>query len=81
MRPPEHWHLRRRRSTRLWWLLALTGVLVIGAVALLSRSSGGEGDSSVISPECAVAGECAPHKNVDDESAVKDVARDHGISD
>ena len=58
MRPPEHWHLRRRRSQRLWWLLAVVGVVLVGALVLRSRTSGGE-EASVVSPECAVAGECA----------------------
>ncbi len=60
MRPPQHWHLHRRRSDRLWWRLVLgAGVLVLGALLLRVAVSGGGSDSPSVSSECADAA-CAP---------------------
>jgi D-alanyl-D-alanine carboxypeptidase (penicillin-binding protein 5/6) len=61
MRPPDHWHLRRRRPERLWWALVLAAALVVvGALLLRFRPSGGEAEPSTISTECAVGADCAP---------------------
>jgi len=58
MRPPEHWHLRRRRTRRPWWALAAVALLVIGAVlALRLRPSGGDGPP-LVSTGCGAGAEC-----------------------
>ncbi len=69
MRPPEHWHLRRRRSPRRWYYLAFLSAFVIGAVAVAAWRwpSGGDsgaaqsqprGAAVVVSSGCAGGANC-----------------------
>ncbi len=59
MRPPDHWHLRRSRSRRLWWILGLAAAVLVGALVLRLRPSGGEAEPSTLATNCA-AEECPP---------------------
>jgi len=61
MRPPEHWHLRRRRARRPWWALAAVALLVLGAVLVLRFRPGGEGahPPATVSSGCTAGAECA----------------------
>ena len=62
MRPPEHWHLRRRRPSRWpWWVLGgVVLVVVIAALGVRMWPDGGGGDaSSAVSTGCT-AGEGCP---------------------
>jgi D-alanyl-D-alanine carboxypeptidase (penicillin-binding protein 5/6) len=60
MRPPDHWHLRRRRPAWLRWALALTALLVvIVALVLWCRPSGGETEHSSVTGECPAGADCS----------------------
>jgi len=65
MRPPEHWHLRQRRPSRRWPLLAALGALAIAVVAIGAwrwPSGGGEAQpqlaSSVLGSGCQGGANC-----------------------
>jgi D-alanyl-D-alanine carboxypeptidase (penicillin-binding protein 5/6) len=59
MRPPEHWHLRRRRPARLRWALALTALLVVVVTLVLwCRPSGGDTEPSAVSTDCPAGADC-----------------------
>lgn len=63
MRPPEHWHLRRRPKRRPWPLIALlaSAVLAIAFVTIWCRSDGGGSTNANVSvPACSVDVECTP---------------------
>ncbi len=55
MRPPDHWHLRSRRSNRHWWALGAGAAILFIIIFVAMRASGG-GDPS---PDSAVAGATA----------------------
>ena len=60
MRPPEHWHLRRRRPRRWPWAIGLVAVAAIAILLVLQfRPSGGDDKESTIpSNGCATDGGC-----------------------
>jgi D-alanyl-D-alanine carboxypeptidase (penicillin-binding protein 5/6) len=60
MRPPEHWHLRRRRSRRPWPAIAAVALLVVGALLVLRFWPGGGevGPPATVSANCAVGTQC-----------------------
>ena len=61
MRPPEHWHLHRRRpSRRPWRLLAGAGLFVIIVAVLAFRlwPSGGDAKPATVSTGCTVGAGC-----------------------
>ncbi len=64
MRPPAHWHLKRRRNRRFWWTLgAVAALVLIGIVALRVQSSGGGADANrsvADSAGCAAPLACPP---------------------
>ncbi len=63
MRPPEHWHLRRRPQRRPWPLIALlaSAVLAIAFVAVWCRSDdGGSTKANVSAPACSADVACTP---------------------
>lgn len=61
MRPPEHWHLRRRRPLRWWWALALAGTAaVVVGLTLWWWPSDGEGKRGSAANECPGGAACAP---------------------
>lgn len=62
MRPPEHWHLRRKPRRNPWPLIALiaSGMVVVLAVALWCRPDGGSPKASVAVPSCVDDGSCTP---------------------
>ena len=63
MRPPEHWHLRRRPRRRPWPLIALLGTVLVGvafAVLWCRPDGGGPAKVNVSPPICSVALECTP---------------------
>lgn len=63
MRPPAHWHLKRRRDRRLWWALgAVAALVLIGVVALRAQSSSSTDAnlSAVDAVECTVPLACPP---------------------
>jgi D-alanyl-D-alanine carboxypeptidase len=61
MRPPEHWHLRRRPKRKPWPLLALVtaGTFVAVLLAVVCRADGGPTDASV-SVDCSAGALCTP---------------------
>ncbi len=66
MRPPEHWHLSRRRQPRRWPRIAALGALAIAAVALAAwcRPSGSSGGTAAPQSRAAIAGSgCAGGAN------------------
>lgn len=59
MRPPEHWHLRRRSSRRPWWAIAAIALLVVGAlVALRFRPSDTAEPPAALSNACPASAQC-----------------------
>jgi D-alanyl-D-alanine carboxypeptidase (penicillin-binding protein 5/6) len=66
MRPPEHWHLNRRRQPRRWPRIAALGALAIAAVALAAWCwpAGGSGGTAAPQSRAVIAGSgCAGGAN------------------
>jgi D-alanyl-D-alanine carboxypeptidase len=60
MRPPEHWHLRRRRLRRWPWALGLVAAAAAATLLVLQlRPSGGEERPTNVSNGCAIGADCA----------------------
>lgn len=78
MRPPEHWHLRRRRRLDPSWLprLLVAFVVLVGGVLFWrlvfagNGASGGASDSSVASSVCPQGAACAPDATEEAGAAV-----------
>ncbi|MBI4570933.1 MAG: D-alanyl-D-alanine carboxypeptidase [Chloroflexi bacterium] len=60
MRPPDHWHLRRKRATPPWWLFALGGVVVLGALLWRCQLSDGGGALDRVAAGPCAAATCEP---------------------
>lgn len=60
MRPPDHWHLRRKRVTPPWWLFALGGVVVLGALLWRCQLSDGGGALEGVAAGPCAAATCEP---------------------
>ncbi len=62
MRPPEHWHIvrrRRRPSWLAWPLVLVAAVALAGVLAFYFRPSGSDERPLTVSRECAAVAECA----------------------
>ena len=63
MRPPEHWHLRRRPKRRPWPLIALLGAAAAATafvVVWCRPDGGGSTKANVSAPVCSADVECTP---------------------
>lgn len=61
MRPPEHWHIRRRRPHRLRWLLVLAAAVAAAVVvAVQLRPSGGDTKPPAVETGCTAGLDCTP---------------------
>ena len=61
MRPPEHWHIRRRRPHPVRWLLVLAAAIAVVVVLTVQlRPSGGSAQPPAVATGCTAGVDCTP---------------------